>query len=539
MPHRLKQRQEKIQDKRKHTPWREFVKEIGSWYPLVFYKNSWNISRYPVEKQSVHWKEKNTFFTNLSKLLDNAELPNLFHRGKNENCDYSDVIVNCRNIYLSFWVVTDCENILYSFSVRDYCRNILDSTIVWWNCENVYHSSMVYNSSKIFYSKKIFDSNNCWYSQNLVWCNDCYECSNLSYASYCIRNKKYSKEEYQLLIKNRKQHWRFKDIILEKEDTNNFCDAIENTLFSYNIKNWRNCILAWCKEGNQDLYDMFAWWSPFGTHYYWLVSWGWGDHFYCSWSIKWGSKVFYSYFLDECSYCLGCIWLKNKSYCILNKQYTKEERYDKVDEIFTQMEKDWTLGKFFPWSMNPFYFNDTAAYLIDDSFTKEEVEAEWYLRRDEKIKVDIPEGAEIVRSYCTSTQNRPPLDPLLAGGAEASRDSWSSQEWQKGKVPPCERGHPNKVREGGKNNRESIDDYQGRKVGDKFYPISEIWDKVPKTDSGAERWIDPEILNKVIQDKEWNYYKIVKMEYDFLMKHGLPLPKLHWLDRIKLGFKFK
>ena len=46
--------------------------------------------------------------------------------------------------------------------------------------------------------------------------------------------------------------------------------------------------------------------------------------------------------------------------------------------------------------MNPFYFNDTAAYLIDDSFTKEEVEAEGYLRRDEEIKVDIPEGMEVV-----------------------------------------------------------------------------------------------------------------------------------------------
>jgi hypothetical protein len=39
------------------------------------------------------------------------------------------------------------------------------------------------------------------------------------------------------------------------------------------------------------------------------------------------------------------------------------------------MEKEGTLGDFFPGSMNPFYFNDTAAYLIDDSFTKEEVTA--------------------------------------------------------------------------------------------------------------------------------------------------------------------
>jgi hypothetical protein len=39
------------------------------------------------------------------------------------------------------------------------------------------------------------------------------------------------------------------------------------------------------------------------------------------------------------------------------------------------MEQDGTLGEFFPATMNPFYFNDTAAYLIDPSFTKEEVVA--------------------------------------------------------------------------------------------------------------------------------------------------------------------
>jgi hypothetical protein len=37
------------------------------------------------------------------------------------------------------------------------------------------------------------------------------------------------------------------------------------------------------------------------------------------------------------------------------------------------MNEDGVLGDFFPATMNPFYFNDTAAYLIDPSFTKEEV----------------------------------------------------------------------------------------------------------------------------------------------------------------------
>jgi pentatricopeptide repeat protein len=44
--------------------------------------------------------------------------------------------------------------------------------------------------------------------------------------------------------------------------------------------------------------------------------------------------------MESCSYCLGCIGLKNKSFYILNKQYTKEERYEKANEIFEQMDKE-------------------------------------------------------------------------------------------------------------------------------------------------------------------------------------------------------
>ena len=140
------------------------------------------------------------------------------------------------------------------------------------------------------------------------------------------------------------------------------------------------------------------------------------------------------------------------------------------------MEDNGDLGKFFPGFVNPVYFNDTAAYLLDDSFTKEEVEAEWYLRRDEKVKVDIPEGVEIV------------------------------------KVSELE------MYEGWENSPRPSD--------------------TPLIEGGIASWrIDPEILNKVIQDEQGNVYRIVKMEYDFLMKHGLPLPRLHRLDRLKMNFK--
>jgi hypothetical protein len=32
-------------------------------------------------------------------------------------------------------------------------------------------------------------------------------------------------------------------------------------------------------------------------------------------------------------------------------------------------------------------------------------------------------------------------------------------------------------------------------------------------------------------------YRIIPMEYQFLKKHGLPLPRQHWLDRLKQNFK--
>jgi hypothetical protein len=43
----LQYRQTRIQDRRKQTPWRDFVMEICSWYNFALYKNNGSISRYP------------------------------------------------------------------------------------------------------------------------------------------------------------------------------------------------------------------------------------------------------------------------------------------------------------------------------------------------------------------------------------------------------------------------------------------------------------------------------------------------------------
>jgi hypothetical protein len=338
----------------------------------------------------------------------------------------------------------------------------------------VHSSAAVYQSHKIFYSRNIFNSNDIWFSTDLIWCNECLYCDWLENQSYCIGNEQLSKEDY---FKKKEHILGEKDKFESRKQTHKpwnlgsknctgasivKSEDVVNGAFLYQVNRSRNVTFSGSKNGNYELFDVHHFWSPsWNTAYAVCGGWSGVEHLYCSTHVNGGSNIYYSIYLENCSFCLWCIGLRNQEYCIFNKQYTKDEWYEKVDEIFTQMEEDWVLGNFFPWSMNRFYFNDTAACLIDPSFTKEEVTALWYLWRDEPIKVDIPDWMETVKT-------------------------------------------------------------------------SELWQYEWCND--GIRTIDPVILKKVIIDEQGNNYRIVKLEYDFLMKHGLPLPRKHWLERMKENF---
>jgi len=471
----LNHRKEKIQKKRKQTPRREYLMEICSRYTFNMYRNSGHMSNYPPTKRLwwVLWKEEdlennmfdlnayNSVFENVEFLLKNNRLPWVSHYGDNENCDYATTVNNCKNMYLSS-NLTGSQNVWYCYSIK-YSSDIYNSVMVRDNASVVYDCFAVFRSHEIFYSSNITNSHHIWFSTNLVWCRECLYCSDLKNVSFHIHNKQYSEEEYFMLKK---------ELLLKKDEFTSvtqssilgytpFTENVENGFATSYLKNWRNICFWWNPKGAENYYDWFSLWR-WSDMYWWCDSWWTFSHIYCCSNIGKTTNAFYSIHLQACSYCFGCVGLKNKSYCIYNKQYTKEDRHEKVDEIFSQMEKEWTLGNFFPWSMSPFYFNDTAAYLLDDTFTKEEVEWTWYLWRDEKIKVDIPEWVEVISS-----------DELM------QYESFSS-DW--------------------------------------------------------EREIDTDILKKVIQDKQWNYYRIMPMEYKFLKKYWLPLPREHWLTRIKSHF---
>ena len=55
--------------------------------------------------------------------------------------------------------------------------------------------------------------------------------------------------------------------------------------------------------------------------------------------VHYAREMYYSFACYHCSSCFGCIGLRNKEYCILNKQYTKAEYEQLLPRIITHMQQ--------------------------------------------------------------------------------------------------------------------------------------------------------------------------------------------------------
>jgi hypothetical protein len=80
--------------------------------------------------------------------------------------------------------------------------------------------------------------------------------------------------------------------------------------------------------------------------------------------------IFYSYNVHNSDHLFGCVGLRDKHYCIFNKQYTKEEYEKLAPKIIEHMSgmpyidkkgRVYKYGEFFPAEISPFAYNETVA----------------------------------------------------------------------------------------------------------------------------------------------------------------------------------
>lgn len=328
-----------------------------------------------------------------------------------ENSDYCNQTGYVKNCYLIF-DSRYSEDCMYSKSLED-CKDCLDC-LKAFDCELCYECSFCINCYRCSYLIDSQNSSECQFSYNLIGCESCFGCTNLRNKKYYFNNEPCtSQEEYQEKVHNILNKYS-RDIILEKfmafrdKQPAKWMTEIntENCIGDYLI-NCKECIECYDSEDLEKCkhcfdikrtrdhtpsflnYDV----SHFGgiiNQCYECCSIGGNGMNRCLFCENvWSSNdAWYSRTCTQSSNLFGCISLKNKKYCILNKQYTKEEYEELVPRIIEHMKSTNEYGEFFPIKHSPYKYNETLA---QEYFPITEIEAEekkWQWKKETQTSVN-------------------------------------------------------------------------------------------------------------------------------------------------------
>lgn len=296
-----------------------------------------------------------------------------------ENSEYCNLTTDNKNSYLVFGGDFNQDAIysvfcFYSRDVSDlYWVNHSELTYDCIDCSNLYNVKYAQNSYNSRDSAFLFDCRNC---------ENCVGCVGLRAKKYHIFNKQYSPEEYNEKIKEfRLNTWN--GVQKMKEEFAKFKLSypvlFANIVNSENvsgdkIKDSKNAEYCFDLNGPaEDLKDVF------------LAGWGLKDAMSCSHlghktelcyeiigvpgvnnaafsSFVWfGNNIYYCDTVAHSNNLFGCTNMHKAEYCILNKQYTKEEFENLRAKIIEHMKKTGEWGQFMPIENSLFAYNETVA----------------------------------------------------------------------------------------------------------------------------------------------------------------------------------
>ena len=256
-------------------------------------------------------------------------------------------------------------------------------------CELCFSSTDCTQCSQVFFSQKC---SNCIDSAFLYDCRNCQNCLfsyNLRNKNYHVLNKPVSKTEFERIKKEmlssytalEKNIEEFKEMV-RKKAVHKFMTGERNHDVSgeliYGSKNVKKSYYIHDGEnekyavrggvGQKDSMDVF------GVHS--------GELIYECNSVDFSSRclfgsnaennmgVLYAIDCDHLNNSFGCVGLRKKEYCILNKQYDEKTYKEIHPKIIAQMEtepykdkkgKIYKYGEFFPTELSPHAYNESIA----------------------------------------------------------------------------------------------------------------------------------------------------------------------------------
>jgi len=142
--------------------------------------------------------------------------------------------------------------------------------------------------------------------------------------------------------------------------TGNDIKNSKNTNYSFNALNCEDCKYLYDVLDAKDCQDLnYSLYKP-ELSYELISTLNMVKSAFCM-ASHYNNEVYYSDTLNHCNNCFGCSALTHKEYCILNKQYSREEYEELVQQIIEHMQKTGEWGEFFPSSISPHPYEDTVA----------------------------------------------------------------------------------------------------------------------------------------------------------------------------------
>ncbi|MBI4086241.1 MAG: hypothetical protein HY433_03320 [Candidatus Liptonbacteria bacterium] len=381
---------------------------------------------------------KKPFFVQFRELMREVPFPSR-NITQSVNSDYSDSSGDLKNCYLCFnsGRMENSAYVINSTLVKE-SYDIIDAA----SAELSYDCLSIGGAYKLFFSMYCGQSENLWFCWDCVGCSNCFGCVNLRNKRYYIFNQPHTREEYFEKLKNfRLDSYAALEVVKEQIEwfwtlfprkyirgvknfnvSGDYVNFSKNVRFSFGIEGGED--LKYCQEiyrqkgyweGGKDSYDYYNW--GYSSELMYEVC---GSGQGCR-NMKFCLDCWPAdQDLEYCMRCVssnnlfGCIGLQKKSYCIFNKQYSRDDFLELREKIIAHMNEApytdahgriYKYGEFFPPEFSLFGYNETVA---QDYFplTKDEAEKHGYVWREiERREYEITIDAKDLPDSVTATSD--------------------------------------------------------------------------------------------------------------------------------------
>lgn len=373
-------------------------------YP-VYCIDCWWSDRWDAMQYGREFDFSKTFSEQWKTLFDALPKLGLFQLPGEVNSEYTHDNTGVKNCYLTFDGESgeDCYYGETFIKAKDCCDFLgVQQTELSYECVQC---QGCYN---LMYSRYCSNCSDSAFLLDCQACKNCLGCVNLSQKEFCIFNEQYTKEEYEkkLLSYNlasRKGLTQFRaeaekffltkprkacrNLMSENVSGDDLiqCKNVHNSFDCIGLSDSRYCSHTYV--ASSDCHDVDGWGNNLTLAYdSSYVGGGAQNVVACFYTGLGASDVYHSAFcIKSVANIFGSIAVMQKQYCILNKQYSKEDYEALMPKIIAHMQKSGEWGQFFGTELSAYAYNESVAqdwFPLDENGAKK-LGFEWYDKKKE------------------------------------------------------------------------------------------------------------------------------------------------------------